>query len=927
MQLVADKLAHAVESLFADEIKYTNNKIKELLSSQDVVSHTEIAASDCLHTLLEYHVWRLCQKTFVYEFHKYRESLSYPADPLSSKIFDRYVNTIDKELISKWFAKYDCLRKMVTQSVINTCSFIEDVCGNFSRDAYLLLSEGLISKGSRIQSIMPLESDPHNGSKVVLCIEFEPSKKILYKPRSLEIDILIDRLFSDVLEFDSLKNNSPVAQTVNQGDYGWQEFVQHTPISETEASDAYYNLGLCAAVFTCLGATDLHDENIIFNGVYPYFVDLETSLQPAYDRSGHLLKELMEETLSYSIAATSIIPAKLITIPRNVLIGAINTPYPQKTNEMVFTFKNQETDAIDIAKENITINRTTVPITMTSNKAPDPLPFQENFLSGYSDGYKQMMEKREHIYSLINDIECLIRVINRPTVQYYFMLDACLFPENLVDDVTMNQVLKYLKPSKLIRDSETAKSILEEEIRSLKTGDIPYFSLNTNDTRLYSGDFISNEVFDVSPKSNLIRRLEKLSQKRLLLDKRLIAEGYSEIRIHEAEHSKVEHVGYQSPFFLDVLRKMTNNNPNPLIELIISLSITTESDNPESGWIGGVYGNVPISYESNTLISLHDTGGILFLLDHLANYEIITNDSKYSVIYDQGKRGLKSLSNAFFPQLNTSQESIISGYCSIDFILNHNRDRVRRIEQVVSQIQFEETSSGDVFVGPVGIGLTLASFSDTPNQVLKKLEDKILETNILNTDGLAHGNLGVIWAQFRLAYALNNTLRCKKLFKKALQITFPKNINNVGWCNGNAGLLMVLSEMAKVLDEQINLYGLAKKSMILPEDGPVDLSICHGAAGVLQSLLFSYDVSGDAMYLSFANQYWENVLKLANNQGFYTGEKNRDYLLGYFLGWSGVADSALLLKKYNNGDSAWFPLNLSSVSYQRNIKEGIECAH
>ncbi|WP_249856680.1 type 2 lanthipeptide synthetase LanM [Bacillus safensis] len=928
MQLVAHKLAHAVESLFADEIKYTNNKIKELLSSQDVVSHTGRAASDCLHTLLEYHVWRLCQKTFVYEFHKYRESLSYPADPLSSKIFDRYVNTIDKELISKWFEKYDCLRKMVTQSVMNTCSFIEDVCGNFSRDAHLLLSEGLISKGSRIQSIMPLESDPHNGSKVVLCIEFEPSKKILYKPRSLEIDILIDRLFSDVLKFDALKNNSPVAQTVNKGDYGWQEFVQHTPISQTEVCDAYYNLGLCAAVFTCLGATDLHDENIIFNGVNPYFVDLETSLQPAYDRSGHLLDELMEETLSHSIAATSIIPAKLITIPRNVLIGAINTPYPQKTNEMVFNFKNQETDAIDIAKEKITINRTAVPITMTSNKAPDPLPFQEDFLNGYSDGYKKIMDKREQIYSIFNDIECLIRVINRPTVQYYFMLDACLFPENLVDDVKMNQVLKYLKPSKLIKDSETAKSILEEEIRSLKTGDIPYFSIKANDKRLYAGDFISNEIFDVPPKSNLIRRLEKLSQKRLLLDKRLIAEGYSEIRIHEAEYSKVENLGYQSPFFLDVLRKMTNNNPNPLIELIISLSITTESDNPESGWIGGVYGNLPVSYESNTLISLHDTGGILFLLDHLAKYEIITNHSKCSILYEQGKRGLKSLSSAFFSQLKPEQESIISGYCSIDFILNHNRDRVKDIERVVSQIQFKETPIGDVFAGSVGIGLTLASFSDTPNQVLKKLEDKIShEMNILSSDGLAHGNLGVIWAQFRLAYALNNTLRCKHLFKKALQITFPNNINNVGWCNGNAGLLMVLSEMAKVLDEQLNLYGLAKKSMILPESGPVDLSICHGAAGVLQSLLFSYDFSGDPMYLSFANQYWENVLNLANNQGFYTGEKNRDYLLGYFLGWSGVADSALLLKIYNNGDSAWFPLNLSSVSYQRNIKEAIECAH
>ncbi|MEK4875329.1 hypothetical protein N1I87_11730 [Bacillus sp. FSL W8-0102] len=109
MQLVVDKLVHAVASFFSDEIEHTKYKIKELLSRQDVVSHAEIASMNCLHALLEYHVWRLCQKTFVYEFHKYRESLSYPVDPLSSKAFDRYVSSIDKELICNWFTKYDFL--------------------------------------------------------------------------------------------------------------------------------------------------------------------------------------------------------------------------------------------------------------------------------------------------------------------------------------------------------------------------------------------------------------------------------------------------------------------------------------------------------------------------------------------------------------------------------------------------------------------------------------------------------------------------------------------------------------------------------------------------------------------------------------------------------------------------------------------------
>lgn len=925
MQIVADKLVHAVENFFSDEIEHTRKKVKELLSRQDAVTNAEKASMDSLHTLLEYHTWRLCHKTFVYEFHKYREDLSYPVDPSSSKAFDQFVSSIDEELIVNWFTKYDYLRKMVTQSVNNSCSFIEEMCRNFSDDAALLLSEGFISKESSLKTITPLESDPHNGSKVVLCLEFEPAKKILYKPRSLEVDVLIDRVFTDILKFDTLQGNSPVAKTVNRDKYGWQEFIQHSPINQSEIGRAYYNFGLCAAVFSCLGATDLHDENIIFNGVLPYFVDLETSLQPTWNRNSNLLDELMGEMLSDSIARTSIIPAKLMTLPHKTLIGAINTPYPQKTNEMSFSLRNPGTDAVDIAKEKITVTRTTVPILLADNQAPDPLPFQEDFLKGYSTGYKKVMDKSEQIHSILTDIQCLIRVIMRPTVQYYFLLDACLFPENLIDESTIDQVLKYLKPTKLIRDPKIALKVLEEEIRSMKNGDIPYFSMRANDKSVYSGDFISDEAFDLSPENNVKRQLSKLSQSKLLFDKRLIAEGYSDIRIHNAEHENVDDLGYQSPLFSNVLQKVTKDNPNPLIELISSLAIITETDQAEAGWIGGMYGDSPISYESTAFVSLHDTGGILFLLEHLTECEKAADHSRYIDLFNQAKRGSEYLRSAFSVLLDSSPTSIISGHSSIDFIFNHHKNRVEEIEQVASQIQSDKTPRGDVFIGAPGIGLMLASFPDTPNHLLKNLEEQIhdeISSSILPGDGIAHGNLGIIWAQFRLSYALKDTERCKYFFGKASEISFPDTFNAAGWCNGNAGLLMVLSEMASALNEPLDPYEIAKKSTVLPKNRPVDLSVCHGAAGVLQSLLFAHETLGDSRYLSLANEYWETVLDLANTNGFYTGEKNKDYILGYFLGWGGIADSALLLKMFNNGTPTWFPLSLSSVSYQQNIFKG-----
>lgn len=917
MRIVAQKLVKAIEDIFNKEIAYANCKSKEHLSQQNIVSYDESIVINCLHKLLEYNIWRLCHKTFVYEFHEYRKSLSLPADPSSSKAFDLYVELIDENLIEHWFSKYDCLRKMVTQSAKNSCYYVEEICRNFNNDIISLCADLFVDKGSKLLTISPLDSDPHNGSKVVICFEFEPSRKLIYKPRSLKLDSIVNNIFCNILKFDALPLMSPVPPTVNKDGYGWQGFIDRTPIEKMEARDAYYNLGLCASVFSCLGATDLHDENIIFNGTYPYFVDLETSLRPTFYRRCNVLHELMEDILFRSVVATSIPPAKLSTIPHQVLIGAINTPYPQETIEEIFTIINPNTDAIDIAKEKIQITQSSSPIALVDDKTLDPLPFQSHFLDGYMNGYMKILSKREQIRFILSDVECLVRVIVRPTVQYAHILDACLFPENLIDDAAINKVLHYLKPTKLIKDTEMANNILMEELNSLKNGDIPYFCVKANDTRMCSEDYISDSVFDVSPANNAIHSLEKLSEEKMTLEIQLIAEGYSEIRIHEAKHMGIENLGNQSPFFFQVLRQVTKDNPYPFVDMIHALAITTKTDNAETGWLGGVYGDFPISYDSTPFISMHDAGGILFLYEHLTEDKGAQNWNRYDNLFEQAKRGLTSLYGALSAQLDSAPQSIISGTSSLDYIFNHRKDRLEKTEQVLSCVQSEDSSFGDIYTGSMGICLLLAVFPDTPQHILEMI-DGIFKTEgttfEFSDDGIAHGNLGAMWGQFRLSYAQNNVEKCVYLFRKVMQLSFT---NSAGWYNGNAGLLMVLAEMASILNINLPLYAVAKKATILPKNGLIDLSVCHGAAGVLQSLLFTYAASGDHWYLSLANQYWESVLKLAIKNGFYTGENNRDYLLGYFLGWSGIADSALLLQICNNGDSSWFPLNLSSNTYQK----------
>lgn len=915
-----NKIVEIIEEIFKDIVENTHSNIKK---SFTMLEEREMKIFiKCFHSLLEYHISRVVQKTFIYEFHEYRKSLNMPADPRSSVAFDLFLQKMDKQMIETWLKKYSYLRKIIHTVINNTSSYIITVCKNFKEDKAELNASEMISESSYLIAINALDSDPHNGSQIVLCFEFSNDEKILYKPRSLEIDQLIDTLFSEILRFTSLKDNKPIAKTICRNSYGWQKFISHTFIDETDLSEAYYNLGLCAAVFRSIGATDLHDENVIFNGTTPYFIDLETSLKPSNEIiNENSIWDVLNKELSNSIANTCIIPAKLLVAPHNILIGAINTPYPQKTEELCFTLTNPGTDAIDISKQNIVVFRDSAPIMLEKNKFPSPLPYQKDFVNGYEEGIKSVIVNRVKISCLLNNFPCISRIIVRPTAQYFFLLDACLYPENLIDESTIDKILSYMKPSKMFTEPENASKVLEEEKKALKNGDIPYFSINSDKHTINSMNMDTN-TFEMSPIENALYSLSCLSNRSLLLDERLIAEGFSEIRIHEATFKNSETKNTQAKIFTDVLKEVTIDNPDSLFNLIINQSITSKSKKAEIGWLNGVYGDMNIAYNSISCISLHDAGGILFLLKHLTEYKKTINGIETNEFYTRALRGVNSLKKIIYGSSEESNTpiSIISGLNSIDFLFNYDQKELENLDKTISKIKLENIGSGDAFLGPIGIALVSATFPNTSRDNMIYFTEKLHNIK-LPSEGIAHGNLGVLWANFRINYVLNRLDICKNIFNETSQIKFDESVENTGWCNGNSGLLMIMTEMATLLKIDINLLDLAKKTTILPLEAPIDLSICHGVSGVLQSILFAFKVSKRPEYLMLANEYWLSVLKLANMNGYYTGEKHRDYLLGYFLGWSGMADSALLLKMFNEGDSPLIPLNLSSSDYQKKITE------
>jgi len=127
-----------------------------------------------------------------------------------------------------------------------------------------------------------------------------------------------------------------------------------------------------------------------------------------------------------------------------------------------------------------------------------------------------------------------------------------------------------------------------------------------------------------------------------------------------------------------------------------------------------------------------------------------------------------------------------------------------------------------------------------------------------------------------------------------------------GWCNGLAGLAMVGSEILPRADRRLG--NLARRMTSLDGAGPVDVSVCHGLGGVLQTLVHLARRCDADWPLELAEHHLRQVCSAAERSGCITGVPNRTNLPGYFLGWSGFADSAIVLELELQGQSSWLPL-------------------
>lgn len=273
-------------------------------------------------------------------------------------------------------------------------------------------------------------SDAHRGGRSVLRLELADGSNVVYKPRSLQLDAawrgLIERLNHDA----PLRLRAPAVTSM--GDYGWVEFIEHTPCdSERDCEEFYRRAGAWLALFHCFGASDIHHENVIAASGHPVPIDVETLLQGSAIRSPcpeSQAYEAARELVAQSVASVGLLPTYTSTGNGVRTAGGLASEWPAGKTLM---WLDMNTDVMRPSPRSGAVRIPTNLPLVEPNRHIGLTGYVEDLVDGFRTYATYLRGMGPRLFDGFAELE--VRTVMRPT-QFYAMLLQRLRDDRTMDD-------------------------------------------------------------------------------------------------------------------------------------------------------------------------------------------------------------------------------------------------------------------------------------------------------------------------------------------------------------------------------------------------------------------------------------------------------------------------------------------------------------
>lgn len=856
--------------------------------------------------------------------------------------YDSFMNDFlqDKEYIRSLFNSYPVMTRLMVETVHSTVDAMFEIVYHYTEDRDQLI-ELFGENFNTLTSIDLGAGDTHQNGRTVAMLNFNNKGKLVYKPRSLKTD----ELFNELLTWINKKGfKKPLKNltVLSRDEYGYQEFITGSECNTSqEVENFYYRQGGYIALFYILNSTDFHHENIIADGEYPIFIDLETLFSNTIEFNNKLTDNksaFMKLSLDIkdSVFQSLMLPAKFSDDPLiNYDLSGLGVSGELEVEpSAVNALDNIYSDQIKMVKQTVKLQEFNNTPRIKQKKTNASEHVQE-IINGFTDMYKLISNNKKE-FTLENGPlyafqETFARQVFRATEAYSRFVSASIHPEYLKNGVDRESLFYYLWHG--INLQPKFSRIAKYEVQDLLRTDIPYFTFKVGSTSLFSADKIEiKDFFDKTSIDIIKEKLDKLSSadhdRQLEFIKLSLSaistneqQKYTPYGFKEVEKSLLDTKNYHNDQFLNEAKKLGDE--------IVDRAIVGD-DFKDALWFGLNLDNNEQFKLSPISIDLYNGSlGIVLFLGILAKE---TNDEKYKKYAVAGLNYIEEkVTHTKLPST-----SAFSGYSSISYayaylgkIWNDQKliDKSKEYITKIDSLLIENETTYDFVGGLSGSLLVLVRLYEKFNFTeLKPICDLIaqkllhqaseqIKTNTLLT-GLAHGASGYAWPLLEYAYKMDQNHLLNDILAILDYENSKVNANQDNWldlrgsespdapafwCHGAGGIGTSRLMMSQLIEDTTINDDLQKCIDILMTKGfGISHTLCHGDFGNIDFLLTYAQITKKNEYTEISREIGKYVLKQKEENGKWNFDQDGDVnIFGFMIGTSGIGFELLRL---NNPD-------------------------
>jgi type 2 lantibiotic biosynthesis protein LanM len=412
-------------------------------------------------------------------------------------VYLRFVENMFGGKYLEFLNEYSVLARLLAQAIDHWSA----ACGEFIR-RYVqdreAIGEAILDgqAAGRIESLQLGLSDHHNGGRSVIIAELEGGRKVVYKPKPLQIPTAFLRLLNWLNERTDVPLDLKGMKLLDRGLYGWEEYIEHSPCKDhAEVQRYYYRAGAMLCLVYALDGTDFHGENIIACGEYPVLVDLETLLHPRLTTPFAEEKDGSAQMLAFDKVDRSVLSTLLLPIWKQLPNGgyALGGIFVHEDLGKVRARRLKEinSDGMSLKEQEIVVEPDHNAPVLNGRKVSIDA-YLSDFVTGFQQMYETLLRHRDTLSDPAGPLAGFrgvpVRLVFRATSVYAKLLRQGLNPKFLRDGTDFALHFELLcRPALAHEERKRLWPIIRKEQQDMLRMDIPYFTMLTDRKEVEAG--------------------------------------------------------------------------------------------------------------------------------------------------------------------------------------------------------------------------------------------------------------------------------------------------------------------------------------------------------------------------------------------------------------------------------------------------------